>query len=143
MGCVAAFVQAIFSGRFLKSLVAVINKKGIFLVTGKFFVPCITNINIQESITIHVCHYHARIPFIGLFDTRFFRNIFKLKIAFIQIQFIGSHVGSKENIGQTIVVNITNGNASAIIKITVIENVKFFSIYNFVIERNTRVFRFG
>src|ERR1700712_628256 len=46
-------------------------------------------------------------------------------------------IGSKKNIGLPIVIYIPDGNACSIIKVTVLENVKFFCILNAIVEMNS------
>jgi hypothetical protein len=53
-----------------------------------------------------------------------FGNIFKLKITFVEVKFIGSHIGREEDIGETIVIDIAGGYARAIVKVPVTEYVE-------------------
>jgi hypothetical protein len=50
-------------------------------------------------------------------------DILELEVAFVQVQFVAAlAVGRKIDIGETVVVNVTNGYASAIVVIQVVEN---------------------
>ena len=61
-----------------------------------------------------------------------FCNVFKLKIAFIEIELIGQLVGSKKNILQTIIIYIANSNAGAIVHIFISEYILLFRFCNLI-----------
>ena len=61
--------------------------------------PGRTNINIQPAIAIYIGKGDAGIPFFIFDDAGFFSDIFKLKISFVEIEFIGAWIGCEEYIG--------------------------------------------
>ena len=63
-------------------------------------------------------------------------DIFKFPITFIQKKFILSLIRDEKNIRLTIVIDVTDGYTTAIIKIPVFENVEIFLIHYSVIELN-------
>src|SRR5690606_39298857 len=75
--------------------------------------------NIDETIAVHVCHSHACLPpgvaaYAGLRG-----DVFELKVSFVQVQHVGSHVGREIDIVEAVVVDVAHGNAAAIIEILV------------------------
>src|SRR5580765_3590945 len=100
----------------------------------------ITNINIQPSVVINICEHNAGTPHAVLNDARAGSNIFKFKIALIKIDFIISHIGSKENIRESVVIQIAGCYATPIVKISKQKTVLQFTINYLIIEIDARVF---
>ena len=66
-----------------------------------------TNINIQETIAVYIGHGHTAAPVRISGHAGFFGNVFKFKIAFVQVKFIMAFaVGRKINIRQAVVIDI-------------------------------------
>src|SRR6266511_5034026 len=82
-----------------------------------------TNINIQEPIAIYICHCNTSAPVGIARHTCFLRDVLKLKISFVQIEFVTTMiVCSKINIGQSIIINVSDSHTSSIVVIEVIQN---------------------
>ena len=136
MGGVASFVQAILCRRFCKRSVFVVDVEFIFIADA-FLITGITNINIQPTIGVEIGKHDAGAPFVSVQDTGFFRHVFKLPVAFVQIKFVGPHVGCEEYIRKAVVIDVANGHAAAVIEIPVAEDVEISCVMNGVSEINS------
>ena len=119
-----------------------INKPAIFLVDEQrvfgvqpLLIARIAHINVEPAIGIDVYHHDAGTPFIGFGNARRLGGICKTKAAFVDVQFVGTHVGGKNQVGQVVVVYVANGHTTAVVKIAVAKNVEIFVVGNVVGER--------
>jgi hypothetical protein len=142
MGSIAGFVEAVLFGRLSKAQVMVIDIK--FIISAlTFSVSGIAHINIKPAVVVDVRHNYACIPVAFAGNTRFFGYILKLPVPFIQVEGIAAHIGAKENVGQTVVIDIAYGNSGAIVEISIAENIKIARILYFVLEVDTGIFLKG
>ena len=99
-----------------KGQIAVVDEQLVGALSVQIIDPAY--VDIQQSIAVYIGHGNAGgPPCAAPAHAGRLRDILKLKIALIQIQSIGMHIGGKINISQTIVVNITDRHPSTIIKI--------------------------
>jgi len=61
-----------------------------------------------------------------------FGNIFKLPIAFVQVQFVALLVAAKEQVGQLVVVDIADGYPTPIKKVSECIGIESFGVSNVV-----------
>src|SRR5690242_859184 len=101
----------------------VIDKKLVAAQGRVIHTPGITNKDVEPAIVIDIHHHHTCAELELISKSCFGRNIFKLEIAFIKVKFIAALVGRKKDIGQSIIIDITDRHAAAIIKITVVKNI--------------------
>jgi hypothetical protein len=137
---IAIVIQPVFFCSFCKSKVVVIDEK---LVPPQFrvkHIAGITDINIQPAVVVDINQYNTGTPLFFCRKTGSFRNIFKLKIPFVEVELVASLVGSKKNIRQPVIVEVADGNTAAIIKIPVIEHIETAVLREFVLEMNGAVF---
>ncbi len=134
MCCIPAFIgESILFGCFgetdffFGSRNAVIDIQ-LALRSYTIYVAGTTNINIEPAIVIDIYHYNSGTPILLVNKSRLLRNIFKLPITFVFIKLVGAHIGRKKNICESIIIDITNGYASAVIKIAVGKNIEVFCI---------------
>jgi hypothetical protein len=66
-----------------------------------------------------------------------------LKISFVEEKFVGPHIGRKENIRQSVVIDISGGYTCPIIEVPVTENVEVTGIGNGIAEFNPAVVDLG
>src|SRR5687768_2722523 len=100
----------------------------------------VANIDIKPSVAVDVNHHHSGAPLLLFGYTRLVGDIFKLPISFIKVKFVAAHVCREENVGQSIVINVANGNASAIIEITVAEYIEVFGVVDGIREFHSSAF---
>jgi len=112
----------------------VANRFAAFDITG------IAHEDIQPAVVVDIDHNHASAPGVGVGYAGFICNVFEFEIAFVKIEFITTHIGREVNIGQSVVVDIADGTAGAVVKISVTENIELGGILRFVGEVDTRVF---
>src|SRR5688572_2584516 len=93
----------------------------------RFIITNAAHINIKHSIVVDVNHRNTRAPSTVLRYPGFFSNIFKRHSTGIQVNFIFSLVGRKEDITGPIIIKITNTNAGTVIKIHVLKHVELWS----------------
>ena len=90
-------------------------------------------INIQQAVTIQIGHGYTATPIGSSSNTCFVCNIFKFKIAFVEVEFVVAFaVCRKINIGQTIIIDITRCNTPTVIIIEIIKYVKEFLFFELV-----------
>ena len=51
------------------------------------------------------------------------RNVPERKVSLVQIQLVAENIGSEIDIGKSVIIDITNGDAASIVKVFVGENV--------------------
>jgi hypothetical protein len=77
----------------------------------------ITNINIQPSVVVNIHKYNSRTPHTILHNSRMRGDIFKFETAFVQVEFIITHIRGEKNIRQSVIIYIARSHAASIIKI--------------------------
>lgn len=98
------------------------------------FIARVANIDVEQTVGVQIHHDDPGAPEFCADHARLFRDIFKLKIAFVEVQLVLAHVGSKEHIGKAVVVHVADGHAAAVVEIAVTEDVEIFGILDFVNE---------
>jgi len=128
--------DSIFLGLFRKSEVAIVDEQ-------KIFSPCCkgirrtANVNVKLSVTVDVNHGGSGTPSLLTRNTAPVGDVFKFKIALVQVQAILYHISGEENILQTVVVDVANGYTCAVVEIGIIKYVKIFVFEKNVPEINT------
>src|SRR5664279_3512326 len=98
----------------------------------------IANINIQPPVVVDICKNDSGTPHAILFKTRFISYVFKLPISFIQIELITAHIRSHENIRKSVVVNISDGHPTPIVKIPEKKAVIQSAVLHIILKMNPR-----
>ena len=137
MGRVAGVSNAVLLGHFFKSAVFLVDVQLIFAVIT-FDLARVANVDVQPTVAIDVGHTYPGRP--GAFATHlgFFRNVFKLPIAPIEVQAILIHIGGKVDVDQAIVVDIPQCDPSTIVEIAVGINIEFLIEFQLIDKFNTR-----
>src|SRR5690349_901868 len=90
------------------------------------------DVNIQPAIGIHIGKHNTCVPFIILNYASFFADVFKLKIALVEVKFIGTRVGCEKYISKSVIIYISNANTATVVKIseekTVFQLIVFYCI---------------
>ena len=81
-----------------------------------------TNINVQPAIAIDIGHHTAAVPAALAFNSGSGTYVFELEFPLIQIQLVRTLIGSKKQIGKTVVVDVTNRHAPAVVVVQIIQN---------------------
>ena len=139
MGGVAIIVKIIFFRFLWKSQVAIIDEQFIAALLS-FQVTRFAYIDIEVTIAIDIGHCNPGWPYIPGSKTGFFGNILKLEIAFVEIKSIGGLAAAKKDIGQSVVIDIADGHAAAVVEITEGIGINFFGITEIIGEMDTRPF---
>ena len=85
-------------------------------------------------------HEHgAGAPHAVLFKTGMGGDVLELEVAFVEIKLVLSHIGGEEDVGETIVVEIANGYAAAVVEVPEEEAVVQFLIHHFIVKVDTGV----
>jgi len=80
-------------------------------------------------------HEHgAGAPHAVLFKTGMGGDVLELEVAFVEIKLVLSHIGGEEDVGETIVVEIANGYAAAVVEVPEEEAVVQLLVHHFIIE---------
>ena len=97
---------------------------------------CIANINIQPAIAVYIFHGNTGIPMMITLQTGFCGDVFKFPVAFIEVEFVVVLVWGKKNIWFAIIINVANGNATAVVKVVIVEDVHSIIVLHIVAEGN-------
>jgi hypothetical protein len=100
----------------------------------------IADVDIEPAVIVDIDENRAGTPHAILLEPRFGGDVFELEITFIEIEFIGAHVGRKEDVGETIVIDIADGDPAAVIEVPEKEAIVEALIDDLVIEVNAGVF---
>jgi len=106
----------------------IIDEKLIFTI--KLLVTThLTDVDIQPTIAIDIDHADSGSPVAGPGYSRLPGDIFKPDLTGIvyspvEKQTVGQLIGGKINIGKSVIIDITNGNAASIIKIEILNDVE-------------------
>ncbi len=80
--------------------------------------------DVEIAVAVDIGHGYACRPVSGACDAGPFRDVFKSKVALVQVQFVGCLVRSKVDIGEPVVVDVADSDATAIEKIQVFNDVE-------------------
>lgn len=123
MGTESAIVEPPGGGLFGKGGYAVVFF-GVVIIDKQLIVAVFatgragfTGINIESAIAVYIGEGHAGGPDLPDAETGFFGDIFKFKIAAIEIKPVGSHVAAQENIGQAVVIYVADTDPAAVVEI--------------------------
>ncbi len=116
-----------FSDCSVKAEIAVIDKQ-LVVSSGNVGITGLTNVNVTESIAVNVGECDAGTPDAGARYPCLVCNVFELKISSIEIKFIVGLIAGEVHVQQTIVIDIANGYAGAIVKITICVRIESFGI---------------
>ncbi len=100
-----------------------------------------TYINIQQPIPIHIYHRNTSFPICLTFYASTSSNILKMKIALVQVKLIAFGIGSKKNIRQSIIIDITNCHPRTIIEIQIIQKAERILVNIWVYKTDTCLMR--
>ena len=114
-----------------KGEIAIIYKECVVPV-GSIRNARFTNINIGPAIAVNIGNTHPGRPDPLTRYPCLFRDIFKDKIALVDIKLIIYNVAAKIDIGQTIIVKISKSDTCSIVEIPVSIGIVLFSIFNLV-----------
>src|SRR5882757_5935922 len=96
----------------------------------------ITDIDIHKPVVVYIDYGHAPGPSARSVHARLIRYVLEMKPTLIKIQPAGHPVAGKVNIGQSIIIEISDADPSSIINIHDIEWVNRIVFYNAVIEKD-------
>jgi len=99
----------------------------------------IADVDIEPAVVVDVHEHGAGAPHAVLCEAGMGGNVFEMKVAFIEIELIVTHIGCKEDVGEAIVIEIANGNAAAVVEIPKEEAVLQFLILHFIVKVDARV----
>jgi len=140
VGGVAAFIcETVFSGFVGEGQIMIIDEE----LTFGFLTIDIAGVadeDVEPAIVVNVGHNDAGTPVTLGAEACFGGDVFELPVAFVEIEFIGAHVGGEENIGPTIVIDITDSGAATVIKITVAEDVEVGTVPDLIAESDAGLF---
>jgi hypothetical protein len=103
-------------------------------------VPGVADIDIEPSIVIDIYEHDAGAPHAVLAEAGLVGDVFEVKVAFVEIELIRSHVGSEEDVGEAVVVDIPDGDAAAVVEVAKEEAVIELAILYIVLEVNACIF---
>src|SRR5579859_2157488 len=85
----------------------------------------VADINVEPAVPIDIRHDHAGAPLLfGGGEACSCRDVFELPVAFVEVEFITPHVGGEKNVGESVVIDISDGYAAAVIEVAIAENIE-------------------
>ena len=109
-------IEAVLMRGFRKGAVVVIDVKFV-APPAVAHVAGIADVDIQPAVVVDVDEDCAGAPHAVLVEARLRGNVFKMEIAFIEIEFVASHVRREENIREAVVVDVADGNPAAVVEV--------------------------
>jgi hypothetical protein len=94
------------------------------------------DINIRPAVVIDIHYRDAAAPLPCPVNSGFFGDVVKFEVSPVQVQFIGYHIASEIDIGQAILVEISNPHTAPVINIGHIQGVYRIVFYDLVVEVN-------
>jgi hypothetical protein len=94
----------------------------------------VADVDIEPAVAVDVGHDGAGAPHAILAEAGFCGDIFEVEAAFVEIEFVLTHVGGEEDIGESVVVDVADGYAAAIVEVAEEEAVGEFAVDYFVVE---------
>ena len=132
LGIISNDIQTPFCSAFRKGIVAIIYKK---LIAGMLeiqmrlpdMIPWIeiadrAYVDIQKTISVYVCHGNSGGPICMTGHSCSLCNILEGEMPFVKVQFIASRIGSEIDVGQTVIIDITDDYTGPVIEIQVIQD---------------------
>ena len=98
LGGVGGYAQSVLVGGFRKGEVMVVDIKFV-LAMAICHMPGVADIDIEPAIVVDVHEHHACTPHAVLAEAGLVRDVFEVKVAFVEIKFIVRHVGGEEDVG--------------------------------------------
>jgi hypothetical protein len=77
----------------------------------------VANIDVEPAVIIDVDECNAGAPHAILFQAGLCCDVFELEVAFVQIEFVIAHIGSEQYVGESIIIEIADGYAAAVVKV--------------------------
>jgi len=102
--------------------------------------PGVADIDIEPAIVVDVHEHHACTPHAVLAEAGLVRDVFEVKVAFVEIKFIVRHVGGEEDVGEAVVVDIPDGDATAVVEIAEKEAIIEPTIFYVVLKMDACIF---
>jgi hypothetical protein len=142
LGGIGGDIQAIFGGGLGKSAVVVIDIEFVLSVAVAHMAG-ITDIDVEPAVIIDIYHGDAGAPHAILSEAGFIGDILELEVAFVEVELIAAHVGGEEDIGESVVVDIADGYAAAVVKIAEEEAIVKSPVLYIVREVDTGIIHQG
>ena len=138
LGSIGGDIETIFFCRLGECAIVVIDVQLVPAVAVTH-VTGIANVDIEPAVVVDVDENRAGTPHAILLEPGFGGDVFELEISFIKIEFVGAHVGRKEDVREAVVIDVSDGYAAAVIEIPEKEAVVETLIDDFVIEVNSGI----
>jgi hypothetical protein len=129
-------VEPVFCRFFGEGEIVVVDEELIAAIPG-FKIARFANVDIKPSIAIHISKGYACAPHARRFQSGFIGNVFEFKVALVQVEPVGLLVSTKKEIGQAIIINVTDAYATAVVKIPIGVNIESIVVHNIVGEVNS------
>ena len=129
--------DAICLGHFFKSAVLLVDEEFVFPVVT-FDIAGIAYVDVQPAVSIDVGHTYTSRPGFAAIYPCLLGYVFELPIAFIEVEAILFHVGGKIDVDQTVVVDVTQGHTTPVVKIAVGVDVEIVVKMQLIDKINTR-----
>jgi len=140
LGGITRIGQSVLCGGIDEGIVVAVDEELVFSEGAVVHMSRVADIDVEPAVAVDIGHYDTGAPL--LFTSRescLFRYILELKIAFIEIELVGAHIGSEEDVGQAVVIDVSDGYAAAIVEIPVGENIEIGFILDVVGEPDAGV----
>jgi len=133
LGSIGRDIQAIFCSGFCKGAILIIDVELVSPVTV-LHVAGVAYIDIQPAVVIDVHKHGACAPHAVLREARSGGDVLKFEISFIQVDPVLTHIGGEEDIRQTVVIEVADGYAAAIVEVAEQEAVVDLFVHHLIVE---------
>jgi hypothetical protein len=102
--------------------------------------PGVTDVDIEPAVVVDIYENDAGAPHAILFEACFVGDVFKFKIAFIEIELVAAHVGCEEDVWEAVIVDVSDGYAAAVVKVPEQEAVIQLAVFNIISKVDAGIF---
>ena len=136
MGRIAFVVEVVSFCSFGEGAVAVVDEEFV-LAKGAVDVAGVADIDVEPAVGIYIGHGDTGAPDLCSGHTCFFGDVFKNKIAFVEIEFVLVLVGGEVNIRQAVIVDVADGYAATVVEVAVGKYVELLLVDNLVYKADS------
>ena len=139
LGSVGGYAEPVFVGGFGKGEVMIVDIE-LVLAVAIAHMPGVADIDVEPSVIVDIHEHYACAPHAVLSEAGLVGDVLELEIAFVEIKLIVRHVGGEEDVGEAVVVDIPDGDATAVVEIAEKEAIIEPTIFYVVLKMDACIF---
>ncbi len=134
LGAVADVVESVLARPVGERAVAIIDEEHVAAVHRE--VIDAGDVDVDIAVAVHVGHRHAGLPALGIGHAGVRGDVLEVVIASVQVEPVGSDVRREVEIGKAVVIDVADGDTTAVVVVQVVEDVEGGVIRQAIHERH-------